>query len=230
LDIYTAKVTVSSENSPPAVSPPVNQTATEGVGQLFDLGTFSDADGSPWIVDINWGDNTSNSFSTNAVGAIGSKPHTYSEDGSFLVTVKVTDASDVSGSSSFDVVVNEPPVVVSAPITVNGKKVKDEQVATFTHGNDTEPASDFVATIDWGDGSTTIGSVTQVGGVYIVTGAYIYAKGGHHIVTTTVTEKESQPAAMNDALALLSSDLTSSNRSKARLAAVDAVMASVLPH
>src|SRR5262249_50193616 len=53
LDIYTAKVTILTA---PIVTPAVDQTAVEGAAQTFDLGSFSDPDGFPWTVDVNWGD------------------------------------------------------------------------------------------------------------------------------------------------------------------------------
>lgn len=225
LDIYTAKVTVTTTAAPPAVTPPQNQSVDEFVSQPFVLGSFADSDGGPWKVSVNWGDGTQNtSFTVATAGTLGSLPHTYDEDGVFAVSVTVTDAGGLSGAAHFQVVINEPSFVVSTPITVNGKKVKDEQVATFTHGNNTEPAADFIATINWGDGHTDQGLVSQIGGVYVVIGAHIYDKGGRHVVTTTVTEKES-PAANISALALLASDLNPPKASKQRLAAIDALMA-----
>src|SRR5205807_2518819 len=47
------------------------------------------------------------------------------------------------------------------------------QVATFTDpGNDT--AGEFTATIDWGDGTTSAGTVSGSGGTYTVTGDHTY--------------------------------------------------------
>ena len=39
----------------------------------------------------------------------------------------------------------------------------NQTVATFTHANGVEPASAFVATINWGDATTSTGTITQVG-------------------------------------------------------------------
>lgn len=91
-----------------------------------------------------------------------------------------------SGTASTSVAVA--PIVVSTPITVTSKNVSNVAVATFTHANGIEPASAFTATIDWGDGRTSTGTVTQSGTTYTVTGSHRYASAGSHTVKTTVTE------------------------------------------
>jgi hypothetical protein len=51
-------------------------------------------------------------------------------------------------------------------------------VATFTDTNHTAVAGDFTATIDWGDGTTTTGTVTGAGGTFTVAGSHTYAAAG----------------------------------------------------
>jgi hypothetical protein len=62
------------------------------------------------------------------------------------------------------------------------------QVATFTHANGVEPTSAFTATINWGDGTTSAGTITLSGTTYVVKGSHTYAKSVTHIITTSVTE------------------------------------------
>ena len=71
---------------------------------------------------------------------------------------------------------------------MSGKNQSNVQVATFTHANGVEPASDFIATIDWGDGTTSTGSISLSGTSYRVKGSHTYATNGSHTVTTTVVE------------------------------------------
>jgi hypothetical protein len=66
-------------------------------------------------------------------------------------------------------------------------------VATFTHASGVEPTSAFVATINWGDGSTSVGTITLSGSTYRVTGSHTYAQSGTHTVTTTVAETGAAP-------------------------------------
>ena len=124
-----------------------------------------------------------------------------SEDGNLNNSASVTSSiSDPITSNNLVVVttaVAEPPIVVSAPKTLSGKNQSNVTVATFTHANGVEPASAFVATINWGDGTTSTGTITESGTTYTVKGSHTYASNGSHTVTTTVVESESErwPAA-----------------------------------
>src|SRR5207302_6939857 len=68
------------------------------------LGSFTDpgAD-NPWTVDVNWGDSHSDSFTMAAPGTIPAHAHTYDDNGSYTVTVKVTDKDGGSDSKTFKV-------------------------------------------------------------------------------------------------------------------------------
>jgi PKD domain-containing protein len=190
MDVYTADVTLTLTNTTPVVTPPSNQMATEAAGQSFNLGSFSDPDLSPWAVDVSWGDGMPDTrFNVTTVGSLGTQPHTYAEDGTYPVTATVTDRIGLSGSATYHVVVAEAATTVSGPMTVKGKKVNNDVVATFTHGDGSEPANAFIAAIDWGDGGpSSTGDITQSGVIYTVRGTHTYRKGGAHVVTTTVTE------------------------------------------
>jgi hypothetical protein len=77
---------------------------------------------------------------------------------------------------------------------VTGKRVNNITVATFPHASGVEPASAFVASIDWGDGKTSSGTITLSGTTYTVKGSHTYSgKGGSHTVRTTVTESGNTP-------------------------------------
>ena len=64
-------------------------------------------------------------------------------------------------------------------------------MATFTHANGLEPVSAFTATINWGDGKTSTGTISLSGTTYTVRGSHSYRRGvnlGNTWITTTVTE------------------------------------------
>ena len=122
------------------------------------------------------------------------------EDGSLTDTAVVTsnnDSNSSNNSATATAVVTEPPItfVLGPTITVtsNGKKGTNATVATFTHANGAEPASAFTATINWGDNTTSTGTITKSGTTYTVKGSHSYAKAGSYTVTTTVTEAGSPP-------------------------------------
>ncbi len=63
-------------------------------------------------------------------------------------------------------------------------------VGKFTDANTTEPASDFTAVIDWGDGSaTSLGTIVSTGaGAFSVEGTHAYTKFGTYTTTVNVTD------------------------------------------
>jgi len=78
--------------------------------------------------------------------------------------------------------VRVPPVAIRPqPIqAVNGEPF-DGAVASFTHPDTSLHPAMFTATIHWGDGLVSLGTVTQPGGPatpFIVTGSHVYAQAG----------------------------------------------------
>jgi uncharacterized repeat protein (TIGR01451 family) len=117
--------------------------------------------------------------------------------------VNVTNSASVTGSPTdgnlnnnsvvATTAVAEPAISVSGPVYASGKKQNNVTVATFTHANGVEPASAFVATINWGDGTTSAGTISLSGTTYTVKGSHTYAANGLYTVTTTVAEAGSSP-------------------------------------
>jgi hypothetical protein len=74
------------------------------------------------------------------------------------------------------------------------------EVAAIADSSGTLNASDFSATIKWGDGATTSGTIvaTPQAGTFAVQGAHIYTEEGSDIVRVTVTRSNStdHPAAI----------------------------------
>ena len=134
------------------------------------------------------------SFGTVAVGQTVTATVTAQalEDGNLTnaasATSNLSDANPYNNSASTTTAVAEPAIVVSGHITVSGKNQNNVTVATFTHASGVEPASAFVATIAWGDNSTSTGNVSLSGSIYTVKGSHTYGQGGSHTVTTTVVE------------------------------------------
>jgi hypothetical protein len=167
---------ILTQSTPPAVTPPANQTSVEGVSQLFNLGSFSDPDGGPWSVDVNWGDGTTHTtFTVNNAGPLPSNNHTYGEEGPYTVTISVTDTLDgQSNSKTFAVNVSDPPVNASGGFTFQtnvGTNTGPQNVATFTDPGGAEPnpadpagtsADHYSASIDWGDGTNSPGVITPL--------------------------------------------------------------------
>src|SRR5262249_40582983 len=85
----------------------------------------------------------------------------------------VSDADNLTGQSA--------PTIVANP----NQALTNVVVATFsdTYTGHTD-GSDFTVNIDWGDGTTTAGTLTGSGGSFTVTGSHTYATAGNFTITT----------------------------------------------
>jgi uncharacterized repeat protein (TIGR01451 family) len=115
------------------------------------------------------------------------------ENGSTTDTVTVVsntfDPTLADNTSSVTTAVAEPSINLTAfnvvatefaPVTAT--------VASFTHASGVEPAGAFSATVNWGDGTVTAGTITQSGATYTVTGSHTYTAQGSFGITVTVSE------------------------------------------
>src|SRR5262249_51223745 len=85
-----------------------------------------------------------------------------------------------------------------------------QTVATFTDANPTAPLSDFTATIDWGDGSTSAGAIIQPGGTgtdFVVSGSHIYEEGSFTI-TVDITDVGGSTASATSSATVADATLT----------------------
>ncbi len=181
-----------NSDNPIKLSGQADQTAVEQAGQSFNLGSFTDSSsGGTHNVAVAWGDGMSSSFSVPAPGSLGSLTHTYAEEGTKVVTITVTNAGNASATGTFRVTASDPAVRPTGGFTLTGTEGADsgmQTVATFTDPAGAETAADYSASIAWGDGSTSAGTVSGPNaGVFTVQGSHKYAEEGNFTVTTTVS-------------------------------------------
>jgi hypothetical protein len=134
---------------------------------------------------INWGDGTTTPGTIIANGGAGAfavqGSHTFVEEGSFPLSVTVTDDAPGTATATFTatVIVADAPLTAS-PKTVNGtegRPLTNVDVATFTDADPLGTATDFLATIDWGDGTTTAGTIVEdTAGTFHVVGSHTYTE------------------------------------------------------
>ena len=173
--------------------------ATEGTATTLTVATFTDSNTAAaaglFTATINWGDGTS--ASTGAVsGANGlftvTANHAFAENGQLTATVTVSDSpGSATASAVSTATVADGNTFTPQPMTfvANIGQTFAGAVATFGDTNSLVRAADFTATINWGDSSSTAGTVTAAGGVLTVSGSHSYASGGVSApVTVTVTE------------------------------------------
>jgi len=133
--------------------------------------------------------------------ALGSQSYTTVSNGTPFVLlgrfiqVRATLKADSKGNSPVlsDIrIVGDPRIVASGTkfSTVEGQS-SPTTVATFTDPDPKSTAGEYSATIDWGDGSSSPGSVGgPTGGPFTVLGGHAYAEEGTANVTVTIVDPD----------------------------------------
>jgi len=117
---------------------------------------------------IAWGDDTTDAATLTAMGNGLFKvtgDHIYTSIGQQTATIIVTDDAGVSYSTTSSVEVGNLYAGVQGDLTL----------ATFTDTTTGVTAQSFIVSIDWGDGSTGSGAVTQSGSNFTVTASHAFA-------------------------------------------------------
>jgi hypothetical protein len=114
--------------------------------------------------------------------------HTFAEEGTHTGHVVVTDPTGLSTSLDFSVPVADAPLSLSCATPPVSLQAFNGAVADLHDGNPSAPLSDFTAMIDWGDGTTSNGTVSGGGGDYSVAGAHTYTSTGYYDVNVHVDD------------------------------------------
>ena len=196
-DDHHIAVTVFS----PLASQEVLTSATEHVALpgSTTVATFTDTNtsdlASGFTASINWGDGTATTTGT-VTGSNGSFSvaggHTYPDEGNFGPSVLITRTSDgVNTTANGTVGVAENDALTPQGATIGAstnQPLNNVVVATFSDADTVSPASDFFTSINWGDGTTTGGSVSGSGGAFTVTGSHTYTAPGTDNMHVTLTD------------------------------------------
>jgi hypothetical protein len=170
-------------------------TAVEGAPSGGPVATFTDANPNSKTTDftasIDWGDGTTTDAIITSDGSefvvLGN--HTYSTEGPYAINVSILDEGGSRASPGTTINVSDAALSASGTTfaAVEGAPFS-ELVATFTDANPLAVASDFSATINWGDGNISPGSVNASGGSFIVTGSHTYADEAAYGITVNITD------------------------------------------
>lgn len=191
--------------SPVTVSPVVGAPFSGVVATFTDTNQLAQA--SDFTATINWGDGqiTSGTVAlspTQGFQVAGS--HTYARVGAFPVAVKIqhlgkdpgvlgATATDASSAHVTDAVLTGAPSLVSAVAGVPFRGA----VATFADPNPFATASDFSATITWGNEGPSAGTVAAVPGGFEVVGSHTFATSGQKPITVLVIDNGGSRATIN---------------------------------
>jgi len=137
---------------------------------------------------IEWGDGQT-SEATVIESFIITGAHTYEEAGTYNGSVNYED----------DCGTHKVPFraeVADAPLSASGEALSGTAgvkltgtVAKFTDANPDGKVSDYTASIDWGDESTSTGTIKAAeGGGFLVSGSHTYAAVGNYKITVTIKD------------------------------------------
>ena len=141
---------------------------------------------------IDWGDGTAQSNGTvdPTTGQV-TGTHTYAEAGIYHGLIHFVNSDGRASTLPFDFKVTDALLAATAtPVSAVAGSSFSGTVATFTDANPLSQASDFSATISWGDGTaSTAGTVsTNTGGGFKVTGTHTYANAGSFTTSITIND------------------------------------------
>ena len=135
------------------------------------LATFTDAANDPatFTSSIAWGDGTTSSGTVQNGAVLGQ--HSYAEEGSYTALVSVFDDGGATATAAAAVNVLPAALVANNFNTVEGQTVSGSLATLIDAGSDSDT---FTAAIDWGDGSTSSGTVS---GAFVL-GSHTYQEEG----------------------------------------------------
>ena len=176
----TASLTVAVNNVAPVVAAGVDQEVSEGQEVTF-TGSFSDvglADTHSIAWDFGDGGTASETLAPT---------HVYADNGSYIVTLTVTDDEGASANDTLTVTVAN----VDPAVEAGADQETDEGQAVSFTGSFSDAGSADTHTVVWsfGDGATASGTLTPT---------HVYADNGSYTVALTVTDDDG--AATTDSL------------------------------
>jgi hypothetical protein len=225
----TSTVNVTNSTLQQVTAAPIN--AVEGIPFTGTVASFSDPNPSDmpsqFTATINWGNGsqTAGTVAANGPGAfivtgvdpVSGKGFAYAEEGTYNVMVSV------KGPSGAQFTAFTTANVADAPLTATGLTLGvappiftfppfSGEVASFTDADPNGMLSDYSATINWGDGTTTPGMITMSGsmpGVFLVNGTHSFAASSIPFqVTVTVKDVGGATASAVTSITVTSTPLT----------------------
>jgi hypothetical protein len=190
--------------------PPPDLPLTPGTGasiHVHENDTFRDVvatfrDGDPkgnsaqFTATIDWGDGTGTPVGRNDI--TGSPAlftvrggHRYTQTGNYTVLVHVVDAGGSTTDVRGTVAVADAPLRLGTTTSVDASRgvPYTAELLTFTDDDTGMPAQgNFTATITWGDGTTSRGTVVAHGTAFGVRGSHVYDREGTFPVSVTVRD------------------------------------------
>lgn len=165
------------------------------------MATFTDPDDKTTTKDtatIDWGDGSPTTSGVVAPATTDngsytvSATHTYREEGKYTVKVTVIDADNPSntGTGTATATVADAALTSSSATPATSTQSFNGPAAASTDANSFATSADFTATVNWGDSSTSAGTISggPGSGPYTVSGTHTYSTTGTFTITTTIND------------------------------------------
>jgi hypothetical protein len=165
----------------------------EGVSPTTATFSFTDANAGASSADftatITWGDSSTSPGLVSGGGGsfVVSGSHTYAEEGSYPVSVSVVDDGGSTTAANGTAQPVDAPLAASCATSATSPQAFNGSVASFSDANPGGTLSDFSASIDWGDSSSSVGTVSG-SGPFTVSGSHTYSSTGVFTITTSITD------------------------------------------
>jgi hypothetical protein len=155
-------------------------SAFAGVGFSGVVATVTDVPSgdvaTDFVVSIKWGDGatsagTLQSTGTGTFNVLGS--HTYAKTGTDFVSITIIEVGTAAGKVY--------------PLTIGSSKTFSGNLATLQIPLPGTAAAAYLATINWGDGKTSVGKLVLSGNILTLSGSHTYSAAGKYTPTFTLT-------------------------------------------
>ncbi len=172
-------------NTAPQVNAGPDQAVAEG-SPFAAAGSFTDADSTSWTATVDYGDSS-------GVQPLALNPdktfnlsHAYTDNGSYTVTVSITDNQGATGTDTVAVTVTNVPPSVSLAGAASG--VRGQTLAFAGGFTDPGTADTWTATVDFGDGSGT--QALSFGANHAFSFNHVFTANGTYSVVVTVRDDD----------------------------------------
>ena len=204
----TVQDSVSVADAALTAGAPKTVGSVEGAAFSGVVGTFTDGfSGAPlsdYSGTIDWGDGTTSPATFSGSGPVSvSGTHTYEEEGTYALTVQVAD--DGGSTATLTATMNTADAALSAGPSQARNAVEGAafsgSVATFTDADPHGTVTDYTATIDWGDGTTSAGGISG-SGPFTVLGTHVYEEEGTYSVNVYIADAGGSTTSVSDTMSV----------------------------
>jgi len=186
----TATVTVTVLNVAPVLNAYLNAATNEG-STFSGSGSFVDGGADTWVATVNYGDGSGVQPLTLNSNKSFNLSHVYSDNGTFQVTVSITDDDSGVGYTYIQVTVNNVAPVINSVTGPSGPVSMGSTVTVLANFTDAGSPDTHTCTFAWGDGQP---STTVVGNAGSCSSTHAFSAAGTFTVGVTVTDDDSGSA------------------------------------